>query len=254
MGGLGFIDDYFKLKNRSNESLSIRTKLFIQISFGLFLGLYLYLYPLHLSYGTTLTFPFAKNLCFNLGLWYIPFSVLVIVTTSNAVNVTDGLDGLAVGCLIIGAGAYGVVSYLTGHAQFANYLQILHIKGAGELAIACTALVGGGLAFLWYNAHPAKVFMGDTGSNALGAALGTVALITKHELLLLLVGGVFVIEIFSVLLQIASFKLRGKRVFKRAPLHHHFELSGWEESQVIVRFWIIAILFAILSLSTLKIR
>ena len=254
MGGLGFVDDYMKLKNRSNESLSIKTKLLAQIGFGVIVGSYLYLCPHHRSSGGALTFPFLKDLSLNLGLWYIPFSVAVIVSTSNAVNVTDGLDGLAIGCLIIGAGAYSIVSYLTGHIQFAHYLQIPYVSGAGELAVGGAALMGAGLAFLWFNAHPAQVFMGDIGSNALGAALGTVALITKHELLLFLVGGVFVVEIFSVLLQIVSFKLRGKRVFLRAPLHHHFELRGWQESQVIVRFWIIAIIFAIISLSTLKIR
>lgn len=254
MGALGFFDDLLKLKNKSNKALSMRCKLTVQILFGLVVGIYLYLRPLHPTYGTYLQFPFFKNLLLDLGIFYIPFAACVIVATTNAVNVTDGLDGLAVGSLMICIGAYSVISYLTGHAEFARYLQILPVSGSGELTVCSTALIGASLAFLWFNAHPAQLFMGDTGALPLGGAVGIVALITKQELLLFLVGGVFVIEMLSDAIQIASYKLRGKRVFKRAPLHHHFEVLGWKESQIIVRFWIIGIILALLSLSTLKLR
>jgi phospho-N-acetylmuramoyl-pentapeptide-transferase len=254
MGTLGFFDDFWKLKNRSSQALSIRSKLIVQILFGLAVGTYLYLHPLHPTCGTCLQFPFFKNLSPNLGIFYIPFAACVILATSNAVNVTDGLDGLAIGCLMICIGAYGIMSYLTGHAEFADYLQILPVSGSGELAVCSTALIGASLAFLWFNTKPAQIFMGDTGALPLGAIVGVIALITKQELLLFLVGGVFVIEILSVAIQIISYKTRRKRVFKTAPLHHHFELLGWQESQIIVRFWIIGIIFALLSLSTLKLR
>ena len=254
MGILGFVDDSLKLRNRNGQALSIRSKLIVQILFGLAVGTYLYLYPLHPTYGTYLQFPFFKNLFVNLGIFYIPFAVCVILATSNAVNITDGLDGLAIGCLIICMGAYSIMSYLTGHAEFANYLQILPISGSGELTVCATALIGASLAFLWFNTKPAQIIMGDVGSLPLGTVVGVVALITKQELLLFLVGGVFVIEILSVAIQIISYKTRRKRVFKMAPLHHHFEKLGWQESQIIVRFWIIGIIFALLSLSTLKLR
>ena len=254
MGTLGWVDDSLKLRNKSSRALSIRSKLIIQILFGLAVGIYLYLYPIHPTYGTYLQLPFFKNLFFDLGIFYIPFVACVILATSNAVNITDGLDGLAVGCLMICMGAYAVISYLTGHAEFANYLQILHIAGSGELAVCATALVGASLAFLWFNVKPAQIFMGDVGSLPLGTVVGIVALITNQEMLLFLVGGVFVIEILSVAIQIVSYKTRRKRVFKMAPLHHHFEKLGWQESQVIVRFWIIGIILALLSLSTLKLR
>ncbi len=254
MGILGFVDDSLKLRNRNGQALSIRSKLIVQILFGLALGTYLYLYPLHPTYGTYLQFPFFKNLFVNLGIFYIPFAVCVILATSNAVNITDGLDGLAIGCLIICMGAYSIMSYLTGHAEFANYLQILPVSGSGELTVCATALIGASLAFLWFNTKPAQIIMGDVGSLPLGTVVGVVALITKQELLLFLVGGVFVIEILSVAIQIISYKTRRKRVFKMAPLHHHFEKLGWQESQIIVRFWIIGIIFALLSLSTLKLR
>lgn len=254
MGTLGFIDDSLKLRNRSSQALSIRSKLIVQILFGLAVGTCLYLYPLHPVYGTYLQFPFFKNLFVNLGIFYIPFAACVILATSNAVNITDGLDGLAIGCLMICMGAYAIMSYLTGHAEFANYLQILFISGSGELTVCATALIGASLAFLWFNTKPAQIFMGDVGSLPLGTVVGVVALITKQEMLLFLVGGVFVIEILSVAIQIISYKTRRKRVFKMAPLHHHFEELGWQESQVIVRFWIIGMIFALLSLSTLKLR
>ncbi len=254
MGMLGFVDDFLKLRNKSSQALSIRSKLIVQILFGLAVGAYLYLHPIHPTYGTYLQFPFFKNLFFNLGIFYIPFVACVILATSNAVNITDGLDGLAIGCLMICMGAYAIMSYLTGHAEFANYLQILPISGSGELTVCSTALIGASLAFLWFNTKPAQIFMGDVGSLPLGTIVGIVALITKQELLLFLVGGVFVIEILSVAIQIISYKTRQKRVFKMAPLHHHFEKLGWQESQIIVRFWIIGIILALLSLSTLKLR
>jgi phospho-N-acetylmuramoyl-pentapeptide-transferase len=254
MGAVGWFDDFLKLKNKSNQALSIRNKLAIQTIFGLAVGTYLYLNPIHSAYGTNLQFPFFKNFLPNLGILYIPFAACVILATSNAVNVTDGLDGLAIGSLMICIGAYSIISYIVGHAEFASYLQILHIPNSGELTVCFTSLVGVSLAFLWFNTKPARIFMGDTGSLPLGAVIGIVALITKQELLLFLVGGVFVIEIASVAIQILSYKIRGKRVFKTAPLHHHFELLGWPESQIIVRFWIIGIIFALLSLSTLKLR
>lgn len=254
MGALGFVDDILKIKNKSSKALSIRSKLIVQILLGLAVGTYLYIYPTHPVYGTYLQFPFFKNLIFDMGIYYIPFAVCIILATSNAVNVTDGLDGLAVGSLMICIGAYAVISYLTGHIEFANYLQILPIAGSGELAVCSTALVGASLAFLWFNTKPAQIFMGDVGSLPLGTAIGVVALITKQELLLFLIGGVFVMEILSVVIQIIFYKIWRKRIFKMAPIHHHFEKLGWQESQIIVRFWIIGIILALLSLSTLKLR
>jgi phospho-N-acetylmuramoyl-pentapeptide-transferase len=214
-------------------------------------GLSLYNLP---AYSTQLSVPFFKDFNPDLGWLYIPFIVLVLVGASNAVNLTDGLDGLAIGPVTVAAVAYTIVAYVTGHAKFAGYLLINHIEGAGELAIFCGAMVGASLGFLWFNTYPASIFMGDVGSLPLGAALGTVAVMTKHELLLVLVGGIFVIEALSVIFQVTSYKSRGKRVFLMAPIHHHFELKGWEEPKVIVRFWIIAIILALLSLSTLKLR
>ncbi len=254
MGALGFVDDILKIKNKSNKALSIRSKLTVQILVGLMIGTYLYIHPVHPVYGTYLQFPFFKKLIFDMGIFYIPFAVCVILATSNAVNITDGLDGLAVGSIMICTGAYAVISYLTGHIEFANYLQILPIAGSGELAVCSTALVGASLAFLWFNTKPAQIFMGDVGSLPLGTAIGVVALITKQELLLFLVGGVFVMEILSVVIQIISYKIWHKRVFKMAPIHHHFERLGWQETQITVRFWIIGIILMLLSLSTLKLR
>ncbi|MDD5455360.1 MAG: phospho-N-acetylmuramoyl-pentapeptide-transferase [Candidatus Ratteibacteria bacterium] len=254
MGILGFIDDNLKIKNKSNKALSIRSKLIVQILFALAVGTYLYIHPTHPVYGTYLQFPFFKHLLFDMGIYYIPFVVCVILATSNAVNVTDGLDGLAVGSIMICMGAYAVISYLTGHIEFANYLQIIPIAGSGELTVCSIALVGASLAFLWFNAKPAQIFMGDVGSLPLGTVVGVVALITKQELLLILVGGVFVMEILSVAIQIISYKIWHKRIFKMAPIHHHFERLGWPETQIIVRFWIIGIILALLSLSTLKLR
>ncbi|NUM88337.1 MAG: phospho-N-acetylmuramoyl-pentapeptide-transferase [Bdellovibrionales bacterium] len=198
--------------------------------------------------------PFFKNFVWDMGWLYVPFSMLVIVGASNAVNLTDGLDGLAIGPVITTAGTFLVFSYVAGHARIAEYLEIPYVAGSGELAVFCAAMGAAGLGFLWFNSHPAEVFMGDVGSLSLGGAIGTLAVVTKNEILLVLVGGVFVVEAMSVMIQVASFKARGKRVFRMAPIHHHFELKGWAEPKVIVRFWIISILLAILSISTLKLR
>ena len=251
LGIVGFIDDRIKLSSKSSRGLRAFTKLTGQAIFGLFVGIYL-LYGLRVE--GILEIPFFKNLLVNLGYFYIFYVALVIVASSNAVNITDGLDGLAIGCVVMAALAYSIMSYVTGHIDFSDYLKIFYIPGSGELAIFCAAIAGAGLGFLWFNCYPASIFMGDTGALALGGAIGTVAILIKKELLLVLVGGVFVIEALSVILQVASFKTRGKRIFKMAPLHHHFQLKGWPESKVIVRFWIIAGIFAILSLATLKLR
>jgi len=250
-GLIGFSDDYLKL--RKKKGLTARTKISLQILVAAAVSLYLYYFPAN-SYTTELTVPFFKNFQPNFHLFYIPFAIAVIVGTSNGVNLTDGLDGLAIGPMIIAAMTFMGICYLTGHSTFASYLMIINVKGAGELTIFCGTMVGAGLGFLWFNAYPAQVFMGDTGSLPLGAALGTVAIITKHELLLAIVGGLFVIETVSVIIQVSSFRLRGRRVFQMAPIHHHYELKGWAEPKVIVRFWIISIILALISLSTLKLR
>ena len=205
-------------------------------------------------FAPTLAFPFFKDLVLNLGILYVPFFVFVLVGASNAVNLTDGLDGLAIGATLIAAATYAVFTYVAGNRVLAQYLQVPYVAGVGEVAVFCGALVGASIGFLWWNAHPAEVFMGDVGSLALGGAIGTVAVLAKQEILLALVGGLFVLEALSVIVQVASFKLRGKRVFRMAPLHHHFELGGWAEPKIIVRFWILAVMFALLSLSTLKLR
>ena len=253
-GLVGLWDDYIKLmKPGESSGLSIKFKLFIQTIIGLGVGLYLYLTPQN-SYTTELAIPFFKNLKPNLSWLYIPFVAFVIVGASNAVNLTDGLDGLAIGPSIVAAFTYAGLAYVSGHAIIAKYLMIVNVKGAGEITIFCASLVGAGLGFLWFNTYPAQVFMGDVGSLSIGAALGTVAVITKHELILILIGGLFVIETISVIIQVFSYKIRGRRVFSMAPIHHHFELKGWAEPKIIVRFWIISIILALLSLSTLKLR
>lgn len=248
---IGFADDYLKFVKARSKGLSASQKFAAQVCIALGIALTLYLLP---NYSTKLSVPFFKNFMPDLGWFYIVFAVLVIVGSSNAVNLTDGLDGLAIGPIMIAALAYTVVAYVTGHRLMSEYLLIPHIEGAGELAVFTASILGASLGFLWYNAYPASVFMGDVGSLPLGAALGTVAVITKHELLLLMVGGVFVIEAVSVIFQVLSYKSRGKRIFLMAPIHHHFEMKGWEEPKVVVRLWIIAILLALLSLSTLKLR
>jgi len=253
LGLIGFIDDYLKLIKKHSGGLRGKYKLIGQILIAVGIGVYIY-FNVDGSFMTTLSIPFFKNLYPNLGLLYIPFVAFVIVGTSNAVNLTDGLDGLAIGPTIIASFSYAGLSYVTGNIVLADYLNITYVRGAGELTIFCGAILGAGLGFLWFNTFPAQVIMGDTGSLSLGGALGTVAILTKHEILLVVIGGVFVMEALSVIIQVLSFKLTGKRVFRMAPIHHHFELKGWEEPKVIVRFWIIAILLALMSLGTLKIR
>jgi len=256
-GGLGFLDDYLKVRNRRSLGLRGWHKIIIQ-SFGAFIIAY-WVYrwgpvPGGMESKTALLFPFFKNFRPDLGPLFIPFAMLVIVGTSNAVNLTDGLDGLAITCTIFVAGTYAVLSHITSNFKIADYLDIVHIPLAGELAVFCATMVGAGLGFLWYNCHPAEMFMGDVGALSLGAAIGTVAVLIKEEILLVIVGGVFVIEALSVIIQVWSYKLTGKRVFKMAPLHHHFEQKGWPETKVVVRFWIIAAIFVLITLSTLKLR
>jgi len=253
-GGIGFLDDYLKITRRSSGGLRPRYKMGLQILASLLVSLVLMWLAAENLYNTRLIFPFFKQLIPDLGWLYAPFAVFFLVAWSNAVNLTDGLDGLAISTFAVAAAAFTALAYVTGHRVFAEYLLLVRFEPAAELTIFCGALVGASLGFLWYNAHPAEIFMGDVGSLALGGALATVALLIKQELLLVIVGGVFVLEAASVVIQVTSFKMRGKRVFKMAPLHHHFELNGWEEPKVITRFLIIAILFALFSLTTLKLR
>jgi phospho-N-acetylmuramoyl-pentapeptide-transferase len=251
-GAVGFVDDYLMQLKKQSRGLRARTKLLIQVAIGLVVGGLLYARP---DFDTHVIFPFLKELGPDLGWLYILFATLVIVGTSNAVNLTDGLDGLAIGPVTVAAATYVVLSYVAGHVKIADYLQIRYVAGSGELAVICGAMVGAGMGFLWYNAYPAQIFMGDVGSLPLGGALGTVAVITKHEIVLALVGGIFVVEALSVIFQVGFFKVtNGRRIFKMAPLHHHFELKGWPEPKVIVRFWIIAIILGLLAISTLKLR
>ncbi len=253
-GAIGFADDYLKVTRRSHHGLLPRYKMGLQIVAGAAVGVAVVVLAGYDLYNTRLIFPFFKRLIPDLGWFYVPFATFVLVAWSNAVNLTDGLDGLAISTFTVAAAAMTALAYVTGHRVFAEYLLIVRFAPAAELTIFCGALVGAGLGFLWYNSYPAEVFMGDVGSLALGGALGTVAILIKQELLLVIVGGVFVMEAASVVLQVASFKLRGQRIFKMAPLHHHFELIGWSEPKVITRFLILAILFALLSLTTLKLR
>jgi phospho-N-acetylmuramoyl-pentapeptide-transferase len=251
-GAIGFIDDYLMQVKKRSKGLSARGKILLQTGLALVVG---YLLVMNPGFTTQVTIPFFKRLTPELGWWYVPFAAFVIVGASNAVNLTDGLDGLAIGPTIIAAVTYMIFAYVAGHVKIAEYLQINYVTGCGEIAVFCGALAGAGLGFLWFNAYPAQVFMGDVGSLSLGGSLGTVALITKQEILLVLVGGLFVIEALSVIFQVAYFKMtKGKRIFRMAPLHHHFELKGWPEPKVIVRFWIIAIALALISMSTLKLR
>ena len=250
-GLIGFIDDYLKVVRKKSEGLRGKYKFTLQITIATLVAIALYYLP---AYSTVLSVPFFKDFHPDLGWLYIPFVIFIIVGTSNAVNLTDGLDGLAIGPVIVVTLVYTIITYVAGHAKIANYLLIPFINGSGELAILCGAVFGAGLGFLWFNTYPASVFMGDVGSLPLGALLGTVAVIAKHELLLMIVGGIFVVETVSVIFQVASFRLHGKRVFLMAPLHHHYELKGWQEPKIIVRFWIIAIMLGLLALSTLKLR
>jgi phospho-N-acetylmuramoyl-pentapeptide-transferase len=253
-GTVGFIDDYLKIVRRSHHGLRPRYKLAAQFVVALIVGVALITLADHNLYSTRLIFPFFKRLIPDLGWWYVPLTVIILVGWSNAVNLTDGLDGLAISTFAISAAAFTALAYVTGHRVLAQYLSLVHFEPAAELTIFCGALVGASLGFLWYNSYPADIFMGDVGSLALGGALATVAILIKQEILLHIVGGVFVLEAASVIIQVASFKLTGKRVFKMAPLHHHFELMGWSEPKVITRFIIAAIIFALFSLTTLKLR
>lgn len=266
---IGFVDDYAKVSKQRNLGLSAKRKFSLQIIVSLIVGVSLLILSKHSAYSTQLVIPFAKRVHPDLvvhtlspyaHLWplsFVPFLIfvaIVIAGSSNAVNLTDGLDGLAIGCTVIAAGALTVLTYVSSNYRWATYLEIQYIPGVGELTVFCGALVGASLGFLWYNAHPAEIFMGDVGSLSLGGTLGVIAVIIKQEILLFFVGGIFVIEALSVILQVGSFKLRGKRIFRMAPIHHHFELMGWSESKVIVRFWIAALVFALFALTTLKLR
>jgi phospho-N-acetylmuramoyl-pentapeptide-transferase len=254
LGAVGFADDWVKVTKRRSLGLTGRGKLLPQFLMALAVGYAIEHWAGHGVFSSVVTFPFLKKLLVDLGIFYIPFVAVVLVGSSNAVNLTDGLDGLAIGAVGIAGATYGVLAYVTGNAVAARYLQIPYIPQSGELAVFCGALVGASLGFLWFNCHPAEMIMGDVGALSLGAAIAAVAVMTKQEVLLAIVGGLFVLEALSVIIQVASFKLTGKRVFKMAPLHHHFELLGWAESRVIIRFWILALLFAVLGLSTLKLR
>lgn len=251
LGITGFIDDYLKQMKKVSKGLTAGAKFTSQIILGLILGIILFIDP---QTSTKLDIPFLKNIFIDLGIFYVLFVIVVIAGSSNAVNLTDGLDGLAIGCVIMASLAFGVLSYVSGNIKFSEYLLIPYIKGGGELAVFCSAILGAGLGFLWFNCYPASIFMGDVGALSLGGALGTVALLIKKELLLVVVGGIFVIEALSVILQVASFRMFKKRIFKIAPLHHHFQFLGWQENKVIVRFWIIASFMALLTLVTLKLR
>jgi phospho-N-acetylmuramoyl-pentapeptide-transferase len=253
-GAIGFFDDYLKIVRRSHHGLLPRYKLAGQFAVALGVGITLIVLASYNMYSTRLIFPFFKNLIPDLGWWYVPLTILLLVGWSNAVNLTDGLDGLAISTFAISAAAFTALAYVTGHRVLAEYLLLVHFSQSAELTIFCGSLVGASLGFLWYNSYPAEIFMGDVGSLALGGALGTVALLIKQEILLHIVGGVFVLEAGSVIIQVASFKLTGKRVFRMSPLHHHFELIGWSEPKVIARFIIAAIIFALFSLTTLKLR
>lgn len=255
LGAIGFMDDYLKAIKHQQKGLVGRKKLLGQVALGLLFGLVLYFYPPTPTFDLKTDIPFFKNYYLDFPIYiFIPFVIVIIAGASNAVNLTDGLDGLAIGLSIICFSAFAGMAYITGRFDFSSYLDIVHLPGASELTVYCAAAVGAGLGFLWYNTHPAEVFMGDTGALALGGILGALALLLKKEMLLVIVGGVFVAEALSVILQVSFFKLRGKRIFKMAPLHHHFELSGWHESKVVVRFWIIGALLALVTLSTFKIR
>jgi len=250
-GLIGFTDDFKKLTHGDSVGMSGKSKLTCQCVVAMAAAWWLFSQQ---GFDTALTVPFFKEVRPELGWWYLPFATLVIVGASNAVNLTDGLDGLAIGPVMIACVTYAIFTYVSGHSRIAEYLQVPYVAGAGEVAVFCGALGAAGLGFLWFNAHPAQMFMGDVGSLSMGAALGIVALISKQEIVLAIVGGVFVIEAVSVIFQVGSYKLRRKRIFRMAPLHHHFELLGWAETQIVIRFWIISIICALAALSTLKLR
>jgi len=248
---LGFIDDYTKLIKVPHKGLAPRTKLLWQILLGFFIGSYVYFNP---DTTASLRVPFLKDFMIPLGIFYLPLVAFIVIGTTNAVNITDGLDGLAIGCIFIVSSTLAVLCYLTSHIQISEYLFIPHIPAAGELTVFCAAISGASLGFLWFNSHPATIFMGDTGAMSLGGTLAVISVLIKKELLLVILGGVFVMEALSVILQVSSFKIRRKRIFKVSPIHHHLQLCGWHESKIIVRFWIIGIILALLTLTTLKVR
>ncbi|MEM7012669.1 MAG: phospho-N-acetylmuramoyl-pentapeptide-transferase [Verrucomicrobiota bacterium] len=262
LGALGFMDDYQKVAKKNSKGVSARGKLIIQVGASAIAGAFLYFYPSTHEYMADIRLPMLKTPIEikEWGIWLaailsVGFFTCIIVGSSNAVNLTDGLDGLAIGCTVVAAMTFSIFSYVAGHKWFADHLsELAYHPQAGEVAVFCMAMVGAGVGFLWFNCHPARVFMGDTGSLSLGGLLGVIAISSRQEFVLILVGGVFVIEAMSVILQVASFKMRGKRIFRMAPIHHHFELMGWKETKVIVRFWILAIMFALAALATLKIR
>lgn len=250
-GVLGFIDDYRKVREGSSAGISARVKFFWQWVLAIGVALLIYADP---AFDGELAVPFFKDFTPHLGWVYVPLAAFVIVAASNGVNLTDGLDGLAIGPVMIAAGTFLLLAYAAGHAQIADYLAIKSVPGSGQLAIFCGALVGGGLGFLWFNTYPAQLFMGDVGALALGGALGAIAIVIRQEILLAVIGGIFVVETLSVMIQVASFKMTGRRVFRMAPIHHHFEQLGWPEQQIVVRFWIISIILALVALSSLKLR
>ena len=252
-GAIGFADDYLKLAGYRSKGLPGRVKLILEIIIAMIAAYWaMTISPVQLS--ESLVIPFLKNILVNLGWFFIPFAVFVIVGASNAVNLTDGLDGLAIVPVMIAAACFGFIAYLVGNSVYSGYLQLHYVVGVGELSVFCGALVGASLGFLWYNAPPAMVFMGDTGSLSVGGALGTISVVTKHEFVLAIIGGLFVLETVSVIVQVVSFKLTGKRVFAMAPLHHHFEKKGWADSTIVIRFWVIASILALIGMSTLKLR
>lgn len=252
-GLIGFADDYAKVTKQNTKGVSSRVRFIIGLAIAAFAAFSAnYMHPA--AFTNTLALPVFKNVLISLGIFFVPFAMIVIVGAANAVNLTDGLDGLAVMPVMIAAGAFGIISYFVGNANFSEYLGLHFVPGSGEIVIFCAALIGGGLGFLWFNAPPAAVFMGDTGSLALGGALGAIAVVTKHEIVLAIIGGLFVLETVSVIVQVLSFKMTGKRVFAMAPLHHHFEQKGWKEPTIVIRFWIIAFVLALVGLSTLKLR
>jgi len=254
-GAIGFADDYLKIRRHDNQGLSARTKMLLSIVVAVGAGIILLSLPNGHSFEPTIAFPFFKRAVVSIGILYVPFLAMVLVGSSHAVNLTDGLDGLAIGATLVAAATYAIFTYVAGNSIVAGYLQVPYVRGVGEVSVFCGALVGASLGFLWFNSHPAEVFMGDVGSLAIGGAIGMVAILAKQEVVLLLVGGLFVIEALSVIIQVGFFKATGgKRIFRMAPLHHHFELSGWAEPKIIVRFWILSIMFALMGLGTLKLR
>ncbi len=253
-GILGFVDDFLKITRKKNEGLRGRLKMTGQLAISLCIASYLFSQAASGKFTTELALPFFKELTPEMGLFFIPFAMLVITGSSNAVNLTDGLDGLAIGSTLIATAVFTVLAYIAGNAVVSDYLHITNVPGAGEVTVICGAMIGACLGFLWFNAHPAQIFMGDIGSLALGGAIGTVAVVIRQELMLFIAGGLFVMEALSVIIQVASYKWTGKRVFRMAPIHHHFEKKGWSEPQVVIRFWILAIIFALVAMSTIKLR